>query len=238
MMGYLGNLYETDLWPWAIWCISVVVTVVCGALVGVERERREKPAGLRTVILISLGSTIFTIVSIAMASEKPISDPARVAAQIIPGIGFLGAGAIIHARGSVVGLTTGATVWAVAAVGMTIGAGYVLLGIGFTTMIYLTLTVASRLDWLAVGPCEYRRATVRYEAKQGKARIYIQDILDNEEIPDEHVQELDPEGDERRISIRVCCSHREHRAVLKELADLPAVTKIGFSGHELAADRE
>ena len=237
-MGYLVNLYDTPLPHVAIWGICVVVSVVCGAIVGVERERREKPAGLRTVILISLGSTIFTIVSIAMATTKPMSDPARVAAQIIPGIGFLGAGAIIRSRGSVVGMTTGATVWAVAAVGMTIGAGFVLVGVGFTVVIFLTLTVASRLDWLAVGPCEYRRATVRYEPKQGKARIYIQDILDAEEIPDENVQELEPEGDERRLSIRVCCVHREHRAVLKELADLSAVTKIDFSGHELAADRD
>src|SRR5262245_66403656 len=111
------------LWPapWAgIAC--AFMAVLCGAIVGAEREKKEKPAGLRTLILVSLGSATFTMVSFAFTTTT--GDSGRVAAQIVTGIGFLGAGVILHGVGSVTGTTTAATVWMVAATGMTVGAGY------------------------------------------------------------------------------------------------------------------
>lgn len=102
---------------------KLVLAAVLGGLIGTEREMAQKPAGLRTNILICVGSTLFMIVSVRTA-EVFGGDPTRMSAQIISGIGFLGAGAIFHARGSVVGLTTAATIWLVAGVGMTLGAGF------------------------------------------------------------------------------------------------------------------
>jgi putative Mg2+ transporter-C (MgtC) family protein len=110
-----------------------------------EREIAGKPAGLRTNILICLGAALFMHLSIYVAEigyspdGHPYGDTTRIAAQIVSGIGFLGAGAILHAHGAVVGLTTAATIWVVAAVGAAIGAGAYVEGIGTTVLIILVL---------------------------------------------------------------------------------------------------
>jgi putative Mg2+ transporter-C (MgtC) family protein len=92
-----------------------------GAALGVEREYRQKPAGLRTNILIAIGSALFTVVSISMTART--GDPSRVAGQIVTGIGFLGGGAIMRNRNTVHGMTTAATIWVNAAIGVAAGAG-------------------------------------------------------------------------------------------------------------------
>ena len=94
--------------------ILTACAVLCGVIIGTERRRHEKPAGLRTVTLICLGSTVYTLASIFIAGDA-VADRGRIAAQVVTGIGFLGAGVIIRDRGEVRGLTTGATIWAVAA---------------------------------------------------------------------------------------------------------------------------
>jgi putative Mg2+ transporter-C (MgtC) family protein len=119
------------------------IAVLCGGIIGVERELKRKAAGFRTYILICLGSTYFMFVSLLIsgaAGERP-GDPGRVAAQVVTGIGFLGAGAIIQSRGQIAGLTTAALIWVVASIGLLIGAGYQLLALVGTTLIFLTLTV-------------------------------------------------------------------------------------------------
>ena len=100
----------------------LLLSAVLGALVGLEREIHDRPAGMRTHLLVSLGSASFTVLSIE-AFKAPGADPARIAAQIVSGIGFLGAGAILKEGANVRGLTTAASLWAVAAVGMAAGAG-------------------------------------------------------------------------------------------------------------------
>lgn len=100
--------------------LQLSVAVVLGGAVGLERELSGKPAGLRTNILICVGAVLFTTLSTKMSLGR--GDPARVAAQILPGVGFIGAGTILHTRGSVTGLTSAATIWVVAAMGMALGA--------------------------------------------------------------------------------------------------------------------
>src|SRR5204863_3481185 len=97
--------------------IKLLLAAILGGIIGIEREIRDKPAGLRTNILICVGSTLFMSVSIQLAAWTG-SDSTRIAAQIITGIGFLGAGAVLHSHGYVIGLTTAATIWVVAGVGM------------------------------------------------------------------------------------------------------------------------
>jgi putative Mg2+ transporter-C (MgtC) family protein len=99
----------------------LLAAVAGGALIGLERELAGKPAGFRTNILICVGAALFTLLSIDVAGAP--QDQTRIAAQIVTGVGFLGAGAILRQRGRVVGLTTAATIWVVAAVGMAFGAG-------------------------------------------------------------------------------------------------------------------
>ena len=104
----------------------LIVAGVLGAMVGYEREAHGRPAGLRTYILVSLGACLFTLVSIL---GFPDSEQARVAAQIVTGIGFIGAGTIIRAQAGVTGVTTAAGIWAIAAVGMAAGTGLYVLAI-------------------------------------------------------------------------------------------------------------
>jgi putative Mg2+ transporter-C (MgtC) family protein len=110
-----------------------------GAALGVEREYRQKPAGLRTNILIAVGSALFTIMSAAMARNSG-GDPGRIAAQIVTGIGFLGGGAIMRNRDTVHGMTTAATIWVNAAIGVAAGTGQYSLAT-FTAALTLVVLV-------------------------------------------------------------------------------------------------
>jgi putative Mg2+ transporter-C (MgtC) family protein len=103
----------------------LVVASLLGGLIGLERERKHRPAGLRTNMFMCFGSAMFTILSVLLAAPGG-QDQSRIAAQIITGIGFIGAGSILHSRGGVQGLTTAATIFVVAAIGMCTGAGLIL----------------------------------------------------------------------------------------------------------------
>lgn len=107
--------------------LRICAAILAGAVIGCEREIRDKPAGLRTNVLICFGAALFTLLSERIAASAG-GDPARIAAQVVTGIGFLGAGAIIHHRMNVVGLTTAATIWTVASIGMAFGAGHFVTG--------------------------------------------------------------------------------------------------------------
>lgn len=116
--------------------LRLALAGILGALVGYERETAGRPAGLRTYILVSMGSCLFTLVSIL---GFPGSDAARVAAQIVTGIGFIGAGSIITGRAGVRGITTAAGIWAIAAVGMASATGLYLLAVATAIGAYLVL---------------------------------------------------------------------------------------------------
>ncbi len=117
----------------------LLLAAVLGGIIGLERELRHKPAGLRTNMLISLGAALFTIISWQMADING-GDHTRIAAQIITGIGFIGAGVVIRERGAVLGITSAATIFVIAAVGMACGAGMPVTAI-FTTLLVLVALV-------------------------------------------------------------------------------------------------
>lgn len=117
--------------------VRLLVSAALGALIGYERERAGKPAGIRTHGMVSLGAALFTVVSLYGFGQS--SDPTRVAAQIVTGIGFLGAGAILHERGSVQGLTTAASLWVTAAIGLAVGVGMVFMSVVTTILVFLFL---------------------------------------------------------------------------------------------------
>jgi putative Mg2+ transporter-C (MgtC) family protein len=125
--------------------VRLVVAMVLGAVIGLERELQRMPAGFRTHALVSLGSAIFTVVS-AFAFTGAGSDPTRIAAQVVSGIGFLGGGAILHYGGTVRGLTTAASLWAVAGVGMAAGAGLWVVALVSTILVIVALEVFQRLE--------------------------------------------------------------------------------------------
>ncbi len=102
----------------------LLLSVLFGGAIGYVREIKKKAAGLRTHILVCMGSAIFTIVSILIAQESSVADPTRIAASVVTGIGFIGAGTIYVMGGSVMGLTTAASIWVSAAIGLATGAGF------------------------------------------------------------------------------------------------------------------
>lgn len=116
---------------------GLILATVLGAVVGFEREITHKPAGLRTHMLVCLGSCLFTLVSLYEFGE----DPARIAAGIVTGIGFIGAGAIIAEQDKVIGITTAASLWATAAIGLTVGVGNYVLAVVATLLVFLILSL-------------------------------------------------------------------------------------------------
>jgi putative Mg2+ transporter-C (MgtC) family protein len=121
--------------------LRILLACVFGGIVGFQRERHESPAGFRTHILVSLGAAVIMILSMyGFADFTTVTkDPARLAAQVVSGIGFLGAGTILRDGGSVKGLTTAASLWVVSAIGLAAGAGYYFLAFLVTCLVFITL---------------------------------------------------------------------------------------------------
>lgn len=123
--------------------IKPLLAVLVGGLVGAEREFRDKAAGFRTIILICVGAALFTMFSLKLGGNK---DPVRIAANIVSGVGFLGAGALMRTGDRVLGITTASTIWLAAALGMGIGGGYYLLSRAAAGIILLVLWVFPNLE--------------------------------------------------------------------------------------------
>jgi putative Mg2+ transporter-C (MgtC) family protein len=156
--------------------LRLLMAVACGGLVGLERERGDRPAGFRTYIMVSLGAALFTALSLI---AFPGSDPARIAAQVVVGIGFLGVGVIVVYGGThVVGITTAATMWATAAVGMAAGAGYFLTALYSTGIVLAVLIVLPLVENRAIARFRSRRLyfTIRSMPRPGLAEE-VEDTL-------------------------------------------------------------
>lgn len=124
--------------------LRFAVSIMIGGLIGLERELEHKPAGLRTMILVCLGSTIFMLIAMEL---KPLeSDLGKIIAGVITGIGFLGAGAIIRAGGDIHGLTTEATIWLASGLGIAVGGGYYVLALIATALVLLVLRILGFIE--------------------------------------------------------------------------------------------
>jgi len=222
-----GNWHEMATRPWADIALAAVA-ILCGSLVGAERELKEKSAGLRTIILVCLGSSIFTQASLVLSSDR--GDPGRVAAQIVTGIGFLGAGTILRSPGGIRGMTTAATIWAMAAVGMVVGSGYAGAGLALSSAVLLTLTGTLVFERKYLEPCAFTGARVAFEPDGGKARVRIEHILENYMIESgTYTTEALP-GGLTQIRFSYCTAHKHHREFMSQLAGLPGVREIERTG--------
>ena len=187
--------------------VRLVLAAVLGGLIGLERELKHKPAGLRTQMFLCFGAAFFTILSGKLAGDWG-GDHTRIASQIIPGIGFLGAGSILHSRGSTTGLTTAATIFVVASIGMACGAGEFLAAIFATLLLILAL--------FALGAAETRwnlkPVSMCYEIEATSAEELIGNV--NEILSDEHrtmqTVELVKTDGHYRISFCVDALRSEH----------------------------
>src|SRR5512135_69394 len=194
--------------------LRLVLAAVLGGIIGLEREMKHKPAGLRTNMFICFGAAMFTVLSYRLANQYA-GDHTRIAAQIIPGIGFIGAGSILHSRGSVVGLTTAATIFVVAAIGMAVGGGLYLPAVLATLIALLALYTLGRME----ARFELKPALVNYEVLGENAETVVAEL--NRILQDEHlgmtsVQIAKIDG-LSRVQFSVDAARQEQTALLNRL---------------------
>ena len=216
----MAEFLAPDTW------IKLTLAAACGAAIGIERELHDKPAGLRTNMLICIGSALITMVSIQVAltyaeRQVNIADPGRIAAQIVSGIGFLGAGTIIQARGAVHGLTTAATIWVMAGVGLAIGAG--IYGPALATTLLLLVTL-SALGWLE-GHLTPRHHFVYFRVQADRRPSLIDDIGRIAERARVSLEDfgLKRRGDELEIEFTLTLPARKRDALIESMLDLDGV---------------
>ena len=207
---------------------KALLAIACGGLIGMERELKKKPAGFRTNILICLGSMLFmwlsSHVALAIAGDRP-ADPGRIAAQVVTGIGFLGAGTIIQARGRVVGLTSAAMIWVVAAVGMSIGAGYHAIGVTTTGLILLVLVGLGFFERRMFGRCVLFDCEVAFDDDQGRTRRAIDQAVRATGRPIDAFQ-VRRGGDHLVAILQYCDVHPQHKKVLSDLWKIDGVREV------------
>lgn len=205
----------------------LVLAAVLGGIIGLERELRHKAAGLRTNIFMCFGSAMFTIMSFKLASLYT-GDHTRIAAQIIPGIGFIGAGSILHARGAVTGLTTAATIFVVASIGMAVGGGQYLAAIFATVLILICLSILLVLE----ERFSLKSLVMTYEAlgPKGEAIIAAANQVLEDEGKDMQSVHVSRSGDQYRILFKVDATRHEHDALRQRLRQNPAFTSFASLG--------
>ena len=212
----------------------LLVAAVLGAAIGVERETRHKPAGLRTNMFICFGAAMYTILSDELAVEH-LGDHTRIAAQIIPGIGFIGAGSIMRSGMTVTGLTTAATMFVVASIGMAVGGGLYIPAIFATFLILISLEALGRFEQRL----NWKPVLMKYEVFGPAADQMIADVnrlLGVEHLAMENVEISTAEG-----MFRVRFALPEARADCKSIAEkmkgLASIKKVNFIGTR-TSDRE
>jgi len=155
--------------PWYEIFLRLTAALVAGGAIGFERERDSQPAGLRTHMILALGAALVTILSVNIAIKFD-SDPARLAAQVVSGIGFLGAGAILRFGLNVKGLTTASTLWTTAMVGMVIGYGYYLVALFAVVIMLFLLTLVERFEKKFVRINVLRTVVINVNDREGILR--------------------------------------------------------------------
>jgi putative Mg2+ transporter-C (MgtC) family protein len=216
---------------WGEELLRVVLAGVLGGAIGAEREIREREAGLRTHMLVAVGAALFTLVSAYGFSDFTFSqrsgvtyDPTRIAAQIVTGIGFLGAGAIIRQGLSVRGLTTAASLWVVAAIGLASGAGYYSAAVITTVLVLVSLwplRIAAYRLLERVRPGELR---LEVELRSGESASIVLDALEKREVAVRSF-EADDERDRRRLLLDIQTA-TEPNALTAELMRLDQVIGV------------
>jgi putative Mg2+ transporter-C (MgtC) family protein len=193
----------------------LVLAAVLGGIIGIERQLKQRPAGLRTNMFICFGSAMFTILSAELAGSLG-GDHTRIAAQIIPGIGFIGAGSILHAKRGVAGLTTAATIFVVASIGMACGGGLYLEATFATALMLLALLV---LGWVET-QFNLKPVAMNYCVVSEKTSDELVDAVNEvveeqgKDIRNMHLSKL---NGKRRVLFSVDGTHHEHKAMMDAL---------------------
>ena len=204
--------------------LRLVLAVVLGSLIGLEREVHNRPAGFRTHILVSVGAALFTLVSVYGITG---GDPGRIAAQIVSGIGFLGAGTILREGANIKGLTTAASLWAVAGIGMASGAGYYVGALATTVLVLVVLLFFSRLEKRLLQG-HYHVVSMELSDRPGQLGA-VASLLGTLEISIVTIQISDQDNDRAQLEmgLKMPPGMEVHQAV-NSLAEIDGVHAIKF----------
>jgi len=206
--------------------LRLLAATLLGGLVGLERELRHKASGLRTNLLICVGAALFTMLSIVIAGDAS-PNKGQIASNIVQGIGFLGAGLILHSKSRVLGLTSAATVWVVAGIGMACGAGLYMEAAGATLIVLVALWLVGRAE----AHSRWKRYPMIYEVRgrdQNRIYIAILSVLDRIGIR-LSVVERDSAAGLERVAFAVTANRRTHQRLKEELQASDATDQVvGF----------
>ena len=210
----------------ALWVdpVLAVVAVLCGLLVGGERQRREKPAGLRTLSLVCLGSAVFTMLSFVFTSTT--GDSGRVAAQIVTGIGFLGAGVILHGRRILTGVTTAAVIWVTAAIGMAVGAGYVVAALGLSILVNRLMVGIFLFETRWHPDLHDVCVILEYAPERGFTRIRLERVLVDYELTGTEARWSELSAETGRLTLSMKLARVHLYELLAELIEVPGVRSV------------
>ena len=213
---------------WLSVSVRLVLAIVCGGIIGIERERKRRPAGFRTHILICLGAAMTTLTSQYLMFSGVTTDPARLGAQVIAGIGFIGAGTIIITkRRQVKGLTTAAGLWTAAIVGLCCGAGYYEGAVITTLVVILAELVLARVEYFVVSNARAFNLFVEY-SESGKLGNIIDTIKKSGGyIIDLEITKNTSEGKNPCATIALHTPRRVgHQALMTQIANLDGVVSV------------
>lgn len=211
--------------------IKIVTGLVLGSLVGYDREQKMKNAGIKTNVLICLGATLYTAISMIGHDQGGgiDYDAARIPAQIVSGIGFLGAGAIMKDGGAIIGLTTAATIWVVAAIGMTIGYGFPVIATIFTLTILSVLRLLGPIYQGFESTKNHKYFHIEILA-HGDIKNFVKEIVFNttDRIDELHEEILDKDKNLRHLDFYVFLHPKKMRIMGDELRDIVQVDKMHY----------
>ncbi len=224
------NLYGLLPPVWAS-VVLVFTALICGGLVGVEFEHRQKSVGIHTLTLVCFGSAVFTMVTAVLNFQTPI------AAQVVSGIGFLGAGVILRGPYGITGLSSAATIWAVAAVGMVVGIGYAGAGLALSLLVLGVMALLAVWERRFVEVGEVNWATVTFRANGGKTLLKIREALEEYGFarssysfeparPEPAASSSTKPSARAQMRLRYSDSRRRHRQFLSYLASLDEVEEV------------
>ncbi|MDI6785464.1 MAG: MgtC/SapB family protein [bacterium] len=216
--------------------IRTVLSLTLSAIIGLERERHSKPAGLRTHILVCVGANLTMLVSLFMSQKYGDLSPSRIAAQVISGIGFLGAGTIIVYRGTVKGLTTAASLWTVASIGLAVGAGFYYGAIITTFLIISILLIFEFFEKRIIQAKEYKLIILKVSSLKDKISSLKDKISSTETVLLRHkskVKDLDlkyfQSGGEIRLTTKIPTDIHIVENIISDLLKIKDISEVEVS---------
>ncbi|WP_052078952.1 MgtC/SapB family protein [Spirochaeta lutea] len=234
LLTWLSELFTKQEIQLDTLVLRLALSAIFGGMVGLERERKNQAAGLRTHLLICLGATILMMLSIYMAQAFPgdAADPSRIAAQVVSGIGFLGAGAIVRMGLDIRGLTTAASIWVVAAIGLVTGAGMYAAAVIAVGIVLFALGILERISTKVFPKAVTRRLSLSGEGLQERVET-IRGIIEDQRV-EIHGMSIDyqvkKEGVTMHLDVLIPKDIPVNQLVVS-LSDIPGVKRVNLEFH-------